>query len=214
MVIKRKGITVSFSRIGSSVNFIVTPTLATADYSWAESVPVAVWFGTAMCVLSLGAVGIAALLDILGEDRIKVKVKNADDEKPSLTHVRFFPAPAWLLMLITMIFYIAVLVFYQVASDIMQNTGKHYSPTTASYFISIPNIVSIGASPLFGFIIDKYGRALWFIFGASLALVIAHLGFLYNAIAEDGVCFSLLSLLSLSSFLLRSGSTDRLVIDD
>eukprot|EP00276_Gloeochaete_wittrockiana_P025267 CAMPEP_0184370298 /NCGR_PEP_ID=MMETSP1089-20130417/162740_1 /TAXON_ID=38269 ORGANISM="Gloeochaete wittrockiana, Strain SAG46.84" /NCGR_SAMPLE_ID=MMETSP1089 /ASSEMBLY_ACC=CAM_ASM_000445 /LENGTH=555 /DNA_ID=CAMNT_0026712879 /DNA_START=102 /DNA_END=1769 /DNA_ORIENTATION=+ len=180
------GITVSFSRIGSSVNFIVTPTLATHAYSWAQSVPVAIWFGTAMCVVSLVAVGIAALLDILGEDRIKEKPKNVDDEKPSLMHVRFFPLPAWNLMLTTMIFYIAVLVFYQVASDIMQNTGQMYSPTTASYFISIPNIVSIIASPLFGFIIDKNGRALWFIFFASLALVIAHLGFLYNAIAAAG----------------------------
>jgi Na+/melibiose symporter-like transporter len=174
---------VSFSRIGSSVNFIVTPTLAKSSNPAEPHVPLAVWFGTLMCVLSLISCITAGLMDYIGRDRVHVAEKNPDDEKPSLTHVRFFPLPAWNLMLITMIFYIAVLVFYQVASDIMQNTGVHkYSATTASYFLAIPNIVSIFASPTFGFIIDKFGRALWFVFFASLALVIGHLGFLGNAL--------------------------------
>lgn len=180
----------SFSRIGSSVNFIVTPTIASIDYSDTggnsetanDGVPLAVWFGTLMCVLSLGAALIAATLDYLGRDRIKVIEKNVDDEKPSLTHVKYFPLPAWFVMLATMLFYIAVLVFYQVASDIMQHTGKMYSATTASYFLAIPNIISIFASPSFGFIIDKYGKALFYVIGASFALVLGHLAFLANAL--------------------------------
>jgi len=59
------------------------------------------------------------------------------------------PLAAWLLFFICLFFYIGVLTFYTVASDIMQNTGNYYSPDTATMFISIPNFVSILFSPNF-----------------------------------------------------------------
>jgi fucose permease len=40
-----------------------------------------------------------------------------------------------------------VLTFYTVASDIMQKTGSKYSEDIATLFISIPNFVSVIASP-------------------------------------------------------------------
>lgn len=40
-----------------------------------------------------------------------------------------------------------MLTFYTVASDIMQKTGYKFSPDIATLFISIPNFVSIVASP-------------------------------------------------------------------
>jgi len=101
------------------------------------------------------------------------------EELPSMSFIRYFPISAWLLFLICLFFYIGVLVFYQVASDIMQHSGSHtYSAETASLYISIPNFVSIGASPFFGRVVDKKGRALYCILIASSALTLGHLGFL------------------------------------
>ena len=54
------------------------------------------------------------------------------------------------------------------ASDILQHTGAKYAPTEATFFLSIPNFVSIIASPTFGYLVDRKGKALIWIIIASL----------------------------------------------
>jgi len=77
-------------------------------------------------------------------------------------------------MIICLFFYICVLTFYTVASDIFQKTGNKYPRNTATLFLAIPNFVSIIASPSFGRVVDKVGRALNLILVASFMMVIAH----------------------------------------
>eukprot|EP00007_Cunea_sp_BSH-02190019_P007687 CAMPEP_0174239346 /NCGR_PEP_ID=MMETSP0417-20130205/14247_1 /TAXON_ID=242541 /ORGANISM="Mayorella sp, Strain BSH-02190019" /LENGTH=553 /DNA_ID=CAMNT_0015318283 /DNA_START=139 /DNA_END=1797 /DNA_ORIENTATION=- len=168
------GLVVSFSRIGSSVNFLVTPYLA-------SNVPVAVWVGCCMTFVSFAFCLIAGGLDWYGEKKGRI-VKVEGEEPPKLTHVRYFPASAWILFFICFFFYIAVLTFYTVASQIMQFSGnKLYGAEVASMFIAIPNFVSIFASPFFGYLVDKLGRALWWLASASILLMLAHVLFLCNA---------------------------------
>ncbi len=52
------------------------------------------------------------------------QLANTANDEVSITHIRYFGASAWLLMIICLFFYVGVLVFYQVASKIMQKTGK------------------------------------------------------------------------------------------
>jgi hypothetical protein len=108
---------VSFSRIGSSVNFLVTPYLA-------YSVPLAVWVGACMTCVSFAFCLIAGGLDWYGEKEGRIR-KVVGEEPPKLTHVRYFPASAWILFFICFFFYVAVLTFYTVASQIMQFSGTH-----------------------------------------------------------------------------------------
>lgn len=169
------GIVVSISRIGSSINFAVTPRLT--DYG----VPASVWAGTGMCVISMVASLVAAALDWYGRNRVK---DVSADEKISLTHAKTFPLAAWVIFLICVFFYVAVFTFYTVASVIMQSTGLHwprYDPTQATFFLFIPNFVSIFASPLFGYLVDKKGFSLLWLFEASCMLCLAHVAFLFNA---------------------------------
>jgi len=91
-------------------------------------------------------------------------------------------------MIICLFFYICVLTFYTVASDIMQFTGNKYDADTATLFLSIPNFVSIIMSPTFGFIMDKIGRALTAILIASIMMVGAHVAFL--TLAMEWVLFT------------------------
>ena len=60
----------------------------------------------------------------------------------------------------------------------MQKTGPKYSEDTATLFLSIPNFVSIFAAPLFGLVIDKFGRSVFWVILASAMLVVAHFMFL------------------------------------
>eukprot|EP01087_Luapelamoeba_hula_P018051 TRINITY_DN575_c0_g1_i1.p1 TRINITY_DN575_c0_g1~~TRINITY_DN575_c0_g1_i1.p1 ORF type:complete len:479 (-),score=42.01 TRINITY_DN575_c0_g1_i1:55-1491(-) len=166
------GLVLSFSRIGSSVNFAVTPFLA------AISVPTAIWFGACTCVFSFGACVCLALLDWHGRKRVK---EVSTDEDISFKHILRFPLATWIVYGICVFFYIGVLTFYTVASDIMQHTGPEFSEETATLFVSIPNFVSIFAAPLFGYIIDKFGRSVIWIIVSSGMLVVAHVLFLGNA---------------------------------
>uniref|UniRef100_A0A7S4N5T0 Lysosomal dipeptide transporter MFSD1 n=1 Tax=Paramoeba aestuarina TaxID=180227 RepID=A0A7S4N5T0_9EUKA len=167
------GIVVSCSRIGSSINFIVTPKLA------AIGVPVSVWAGVGTCILSMCACIGAASLDFYGRDRIK---EDKSAAPPQLKGVLEFKPPVWVLFVTCVFFYGAVLTFYTVASNIMQNTGYLYSAQVASALLAIPNVVAIVGCPYFGWFVDQHGRALAFIIVASLMLMITHLGFLGNAL--------------------------------
>ena len=62
----------------------------------------------------------------------------------------------------------------------MQHTGRKFSADTATLFIAIPNFVSIIMAPTFGWIIDKFGRSVFWIILSSGMLVVAHLMFLGN----------------------------------
>ena len=58
------------------------------------------------------------------------------------------PLTAWLLFLITAFFYIAILNFYQVASDMMQNTGKFISSDKAGLYMSVDAAAAATAGQL------------------------------------------------------------------
>ena len=55
-----------FSRLGSSINFVVTPILA------AQGVPPSIWVGAGMCLFSMVACIFLTILDKKGERRVKV----------------------------------------------------------------------------------------------------------------------------------------------
>lgn len=60
-------IVLCFSRLGSSVNFIVTPMLADSG------VPASIWVGAVMCLLSFIACLVLTALDVKGNSRVKVR---------------------------------------------------------------------------------------------------------------------------------------------
>jgi len=69
--------------------------------------------------------------------------------------------------------------------DIIKHIVILYIFKKASFFIVLPNFVSIFASPLFGFLVDKIGRSALIVLIASCMLVLAHVGVLLNAILLD-----------------------------
>eukprot|EP01123_Difflugia_compressa_P006097 TRINITY_DN18246_c0_g1_i1.p1 TRINITY_DN18246_c0_g1~~TRINITY_DN18246_c0_g1_i1.p1 ORF type:complete len:340 (-),score=41.48 TRINITY_DN18246_c0_g1_i1:79-1098(-) len=164
------GIVLAFSRIGSSINFAVTPTLASIG------VPFSVWFGTMMCLVSLTACIYLTFMDWYGDARIQKS--SGPKEVISVKHVAQFPVQAWIIFLICVFFYISVFTFYTVASDIMQHTGEKYTDEKATFFLFIPNFVAIPASPTFGMLNDRKGRSLIALTVACAMQIVAHFIFL------------------------------------
>jgi len=171
------GIVVSFSRIGSAVNFAVTPVLTE---KW--TVPESVWFGTVTCGFSFAACIVGCILDRYGQARCK---QVSADEKIKFRDIFSFKIPVWVIYFICVTFYIGILSFYTVASDIFQHTGYVYSDTQASFFLFLPNVVAIGACPTFGFLVDKVGRSPVWMMVASVMLILAHVAILLNAVLLD-----------------------------
>lgn len=197
------GIVVAFARVGTSVNFIVTPKLADSG------VPTAVWTSTGMTALSFTLGLCAAFIDWRGEGRRKSRndgIKAAQDaeaglleqpesngalqqeqeeapepEEIKLSDIKKFPLASWILFFMCLLMYVAIMTFYSVASDILQNTGNKYSSRTASTFLSIPNFMAIPFCPIFGTVQDKYGRALNFIALVFIGLIGGHVVFMLMA---------------------------------
>jgi MFS family permease len=167
------GLVVAFSRIGSSVNFLVTPIFAT------NGVPLSVWFGTGMCLISFFACVAVALLDYWGQPRITAKHDaNKPPEQVNFSVILTFPLSSWLIFVICQLFYISVLTFYTAAGVIMQNSPRKYNKDVSSDFLFIPNFVAIFAAPLFGRLIDTFGYSLWALLAASAMMVIGHFCFM------------------------------------
>lgn len=175
------GLVLAFARVGSSINFAVTPALA--DYG----VPFSVWFGAGICTYSLVMCLLLVALDYSGSAYVEKPEQSDDDENkvvedpPKLSDILSLKLPVWILFFICLFFYQGVITFYQVASKIMQDTGKHFSPGVASSFLAIPNFISIGASPMFGRVVDRYGRSLTLLILAAWTLMLCHLVFLCDA---------------------------------
>ena len=168
------GIVVSCSRFGSSINFIVTPILVQFG------VVVSVWNGFGLSLFSFFCSVSLALMDYFGR-RYKSKVEGPVSEFHFLSIVKLKP-PVWILFLICMFFYGSILSFYTIASSLMQNTGFLQSSQTATNLLAIPNVVSIFCGPYFGWLVDRTGRTLTFIFVASILVMCVHIGFLGNVL--------------------------------
>lgn len=179
----------------------MNPLLAPYKYTInpGDGTPLTVWIGMLMCGVSFVACMLASSSDYWGEKKVEedrqvlmstlsseeaAYVRKLDEmneptsDDISFKMIRDIPGMAWLLFIITAVFYVAILNFYQVASDMMQHTGHHISAKTAGLYMAIPNFVAIAGSPLGGFTVDKMGRALVLITIACFMLICAHVYFL------------------------------------
>lgn len=224
------GIVVAFARVGTSVNFALSPTLADSG------IMTAVWTSAGMTAFSFLLGLCAAGLDIKGKARheqreFQKKTPAEQDQieaaalleaapgngqvqedsqgvesaegKPRLSEIKEFPLSAWTLFFVCLLMYVAIMTFYSVASDILQNVGTNpLSEKTAGVYLSIPNFMAIIFCPLFGRLQDTYGRALNLIALVFVGLIVGHVAFVllaYEAInipppvvmAWIGLCYSL-----------------------
>ena len=175
------GIVLSFSRIGSAVNFDISPAvLEEAErHRPGHGLLWAMYVGNMFCVFSLCCCLLLNWLDYRAErmrletDSVVSIVSEDEEEEPvRLSDCLSFPLTVWLIMLITITFYAAVFVFLQ---NGVQFIHQRYDipEKQSSFMMSLPYTVSALACPIFGFLVDKAGRAiLWILLSTSALWVI------------------------------------------
>mmetsp|Transcript_56244 Transcript_56244/g.137950 ORF Transcript_56244/g.137950 Transcript_56244/m.137950 type:complete len:743 (+) Transcript_56244:81-2309(+) len=185
------GICLSFSRLGSAVNFDLSPAVASMDGPYGGFVA-AEWWGVGMTIVSLVCCMTLNAMDVHA-DKLKEREKLAererfdsvmsDDEEPeeevSLSDIWTFGADVWILFLICISFYASVFVFLQ---NGVQFIKQRYDMTeqNAAFLMSLPYSISALACPVFGYLVDQTGRALVWVFLSTSLLGFLHFSFAFN----------------------------------
>lgn len=181
------GIALSFSRIGSAVNLNIEPMIVKS-----HGVPFGLFVGAMLCAASLVAAIVLGVQDKIAENRRKKADTGpaaAADPPPKLTDIRFFSLSIWLVYGICVTFYIGVFVLIQFGSQFVQHRYD-LNEEAAGRIVSLPYIVSAGASPVLGFFVDMTGRAVWWITIATVLLTCAQFAF-FLLPAEVGVAYGI-----------------------
>lgn len=153
----------AFARIGSAVNFLITPFLGDL------SIGLALWFGVLTCLISVVFAMQLAFWDKKGEQYSSAKEVKVDSIR--FKDILRFPYTLWILVAVCVFFYISVFVWLQNAVAYFISV-YNLSNNHAGVIVSIPYFVAAFAAPLFGFLIDRTGFILlWLAFACFLNVI-------------------------------------------
>jgi len=180
------GICLSFSRLGSAVNFDVSPYFVEmfggAGHGGFSG---AMYMGTVTCLISLLCTILLNIMDHRAE-RVREKTglgkspseANLEEETVRLSDISSFPLSVWFIFMITITFYSSVFVFLQNGVQFLQqNYG--YAEKDAAFLMSLPYTVSALACPVFGSLVDRTGRGVLWILLAMAMLAGIHFSFAF-----------------------------------
>ena len=171
------GISISCVRLGSSFNFMFSPTIADQ-----HGVQTACLVGCFLCAFSSMCCIVLCVCDLYYENKGTVRPQpmgRSDAEilprmKTMLRQVGKLPAQYWLLCGICVSLYGSDFPFVGVAKNFFE-VKFHLSATRASDALSYYQLTSAIASPLVGAVIDRIGRNAYVLAFASVAFFSSHL---------------------------------------
>lgn len=171
------GITVSFSRVGSAVNFQLSPRLCES-----MGVDAGTFAGVIACLFSFGSAVALYFLDGYGERRGLVARQSCDITPPfKLADLKRLPKICFVIFAICVTIYMSLFPFLGVAKNFFE-VKYGMSQTTASSDVSYFQFMCAGGSPVVGFIVDFSGRFVYWMGGACSFFVLIHIGFLLTSI--------------------------------
>ncbi|KAM6054417.1 lysosomal dipeptide transporter MFSD1-like isoform 2-T2 [Chlamydotis macqueenii] len=171
------GLTLSFSRLGSVLNFFFTQRFeAKFGIQWT------LWGGTLLCVLGFVSALTVSVLDKVGMKQLGLDgVIQQESKKVRIQDIRRLPLRYWLLVLTIMFFYNGVFPFVADASKFIQDKYSGYSQQAAAYVAGAVYDSSLVLSAAVGILIDYVGlRGVFAVGCAALTLpVFALLAFTF-----------------------------------
>ncbi len=190
------GLKVGFGRLGTFAAMNISPVVADGGAHLSE----AIWLAAVLVGIGLLAMIVYILLDTKlnsqirkPEDRNAVKDKFAISDVTDILSNRTFIYIA----LLCVTFYSAVFPFMAFAPDLFYHKfGVSYEES--GQIASLLPLGTLFFTPLFGFLIDKYGKAASAMILGSLVLLLVHLGFALTMIQPYvpmiliGISFSLI----------------------
>ncbi|XP_071952623.1 lysosomal dipeptide transporter MFSD1-like isoform X2 [Antedon mediterranea] len=148
------GVTLSFSRAGSVLNFFFTK-----NFENAHGLVWTLWGGTCLVAVGFLSAIVTSVLDVSGIKQLgQESIVKAESKKVHLKDIVYFSSRFWLLALTIMFFYNGVFPFVADASDYIQIKYNYSDDSlTPSYYAGAPYDVSLVLSPFLGIVIDYIG---------------------------------------------------------
>ncbi|XP_072033850.1 lysosomal dipeptide transporter MFSD1-like [Amphiura filiformis] len=166
------GLQLSFSRVGSTLNMnIMKPIydLTNDAFPPYQRLGIALWVGAGFTIFSLLCGVYLGYLDGRAAKILK-REAGSTGEKIQLRDIKDFPLTLWLMFFICVAYYVAVFPFIGLGIIFFEDKFG-FSPAEANAVNSLVYFISAGASPLFGFLVDRFGRNVyWLILGVILTL--------------------------------------------
>ena len=170
------GFQLSISRVGSTVNFLLMEPLYSLLREDLDSVSALGWAfisAASLALISLLASLLLALMDRRRERSELRPVEAGPEQSIRLADIREFPAAFWLLCLTTLAYYGSVFPFISLAQGLFK-TEYDYSAQDANFIVGLVYLVSAISSPLFGLLLDRFGRNLAWMCGSLAVSGLAH----------------------------------------
>jgi len=171
------GLTLTISRLGSSLSSYLSPWL----YAHFSGLTVALGFGVILAAFSLVDSGLICFLDKYADEQEELVSHGFPEEKKKfrLADIKNFKMIYFLLVGNCMIAYGVIKGFLNNASDLMDERFG-FDPQSSGKYLTIVFILATIFSPVFGKIVDHFGKRVTLIFVSFLILVISNLfiGFL------------------------------------
>ncbi|XP_068141725.1 lysosomal dipeptide transporter MFSD1 isoform X1 [Drosophila tropicalis] len=170
------GLQLSVARFGSTVNFWIMQPLygyVSKFYEGYTGLGVALFLASSTCVMSLLCTLILGWMDKRAE-RILKRNNNPGGEIAKLSDIVTFKLDFWMVSVVCVAYYVAIFPFVALGQAFFISNFD-MTPDQANTVNSIVYLISAIASPLFGFVIDKVGRNVTWVFCATISTFVAHL---------------------------------------
>jgi len=199
------GLQLSMARIGSTINMnVMQPVYKMMQSRFKDpylegykALGYTLFFGLVTCLFSLSIALILAYLDKRASERL-----HKDDAKTGdvirLKDIKDFPLSCWLIYIICITYYVAVFCFIDLGVVFFQSKFG-LSQAEANTCNSLVYLISAGASPFFGFVVDRTGRSLYWLMLAILMTLASHVLLTFTfvtpfvAMVMMGIFYSLLA---------------------
>ncbi|PWA20255.1 hypothetical protein CCH79_00003927 [Gambusia affinis] len=196
------GLQLSMARLGSTVNmnimgWVYSKVAVAVGSSGHTALGISLMIAAGTCVFSLICALVLAFFDKRAE-RILHKEQGRTGEVIKLTDVKDFSLSLWLIFIICVFYYVAIFPFIG-QGQVFFIEKFNFSPAQARAVNSIVYIISAPASPILGFIVDKTGRNIGWVFAAVIATLCAHMMLAFTfwnpwiAMSLLGLSYSLLA---------------------
>ncbi|XP_043288687.1 major facilitator superfamily domain-containing protein 1-like [Venturia canescens] len=188
------GLQLSFARVGSTVNFLIMEPIynyVATTYSGPDCIGIVLFIASLACVFSMLCTTALTLMDKRAERLLK-RGHGEEAEIVRLSDVKDFKAVFWLITVICIAYYMAIFPFIALGKVFFMKK-YNFDAASANTINSLIFTISAFASPILGFVVDKTGRNVFWVFISISGTIVAH-GLLAFSYANPHICMILLGL--------------------
>ncbi|KAJ3324432.1 hypothetical protein HDV06_006843 [Boothiomyces sp. JEL0866] len=172
------GMNLCIGRLGSMLNSISSPRISSA-----LGLLSAIWIGSFFVYISFVAAIILAIIISLKKPEPDatpllfeaMQQSPTQEDGDEVVDVRYLPISFWVLCTLCITLYGTVIPFNTTLSDFLMSKWYPGDPETAGLIMGIPDLLSAFVVPFFGYVVDRYGHRVLWLFFCSLGLAFSHL---------------------------------------